>query len=95
MRFSDLTPALAAQNTWKTIKTASPGGLDSQTLVEGVQTLSLNAAEGQKTIFNRDELWRTFGPQNLKDLTSFIGRNAKLKANKGISDKNTVQQDLK
>ena len=67
MRFGDLTPALAAQNTWKTIKTASPGGLDSQTLVEGVQTLSLNAAEGQKTIINRDELWRTFGPQNLKD----------------------------
>ena len=61
---------------------ASTGGLDSQTLDEGVEELSLSAAEGQKATFSRDELWMTFGPQTLK-------------AEKGISDKEAVQQDLK
>ena len=68
-----------------------PGGPDSQTLEESNQTLSLNTAEGLKTNFRRDELWRTFGPQTLDDLNMFIGRLAKLKAKKGISDKKAVQ----
>ena len=44
-RFGDLTPALAAQVTRKKIRMASPGGLDTKTLDESVQALSLNALE--------------------------------------------------
>ena len=44
--------------------------------------------------FSRDERWRTCGPQTLNDLHKFTGRVAKLKAEKGISDKKAVQQDL-
>ena len=37
---------------------------------------------------------RTFGPQTLKDLISFVGKVSKLKAEKGISDQKAVKRDL-
>ena len=76
-RFGNLTPALVAQTTKIKIRMASTGGLDSQTLDEGVEELSLSAVEGQKATFSRDELWMIFGPETLK-------------AEKGISDKKAV-----
>ena len=59
--FGDMTPAIQAQRVKRRIRVASQGQ-DSSPLNEGVQQLSLNAAEGQNKTFSRDELWKTFGP---------------------------------
>ena len=60
-RFGNMTSAIQAQRVNRRIRVASPGQ-DSSILDEGVQQLSLNAAEGQNKTFSRGELWRTFGP---------------------------------
>ena len=51
--------------------------------------IRVNAAGGQMKTFSRDELWKTFGPQTLQDL-SFVGRVAKMKTAKGIFDNKAV-----
>ena len=56
-RFSDLTPALAAQITKKKIRKASPGGPDSQTLDESVQALSLKPLN----VTRRLSVWMSSG----------------------------------
>ena len=62
-------------------------GQDSSPLDEGVQQLSLNAGEGQKKTFSRDELWKTFGPQTLHDASVFVRRVAVLKTENNFTEK--------
>ena len=45
-RHGNMTPAIQAQRVKRRIRVASPGGQDSFPLDEGVQSLSLNTAEG-------------------------------------------------
>ena len=67
-RFGDLTPAIKAQRVKRRIRVASPRQASFH-LDEGVQQLSLNAAEGQSKTFSKDDLWKTFGPQTLRPMS--------------------------
>ena len=91
-RFCDLTQPIQISQVRRKIRTASPGQ-DGPSLDESVQALDLNTAQGL-TSFSRDDLWKAFGRQILKEACSFVRRVVESTTEKKITEGKAVQQIL-
>ena len=91
-RLGDLTRAIQTSQVRRRIRTSSPGQ-DCPSLDQSVSGLDLNAAVGL-TSYSNDDLWRTHGPQTLRDACSFVRRVVKFMAEEMITEGKAVQQIL-